>query len=189
MHNTITDEDKLFIVIIGGKYKNSHVESHDVRWVIGQSIEDTYPKLREEWQGLQKGLHIDSYIELKYIHGFQIKIIESDLKPTGIKDHLDRKRLWFVNTGGYDKMELYENHTIQLYVADNFFQARSKAMKEMNKTIKGNHIDNIYLVDNIVMPRGNSSVSYKIRLILDSKKRSHNLYPDWNGYMKIKNES
>ena len=32
----------LFLVVLGGRAKKANVELHDVRWVIGSKIEDTY---------------------------------------------------------------------------------------------------------------------------------------------------
>ena len=52
---------KLFLVVLGGRCKGCHVEQHDVRWVVGETIDATLPALRQEWIGLRRGLHIDSY--------------------------------------------------------------------------------------------------------------------------------
>ena len=30
---------KLFLVVLGGRCKGCHVEQHDVRWVVGETIE------------------------------------------------------------------------------------------------------------------------------------------------------
>ncbi len=44
----------LYLVVLGGKAKKANIELHDVRWVIGSKIEDTYDTLRKEWFDLQK---------------------------------------------------------------------------------------------------------------------------------------
>ena len=49
----------LFLVVLGGRAKNANVELHDVRWVVGSKIEDTYDVLRRNWFGNFEGLHID----------------------------------------------------------------------------------------------------------------------------------
>ena len=36
---------KLFLVVLGGRCRGCHTEQHDVRWVVGDAIEDTYPQL------------------------------------------------------------------------------------------------------------------------------------------------
>ena len=67
----------LFIVVLGGRSIKSNIEIHDVRWVIGESIEDTFPELREQWLGKKGGLHIDSYKCIKYVDGYEIVISKS----------------------------------------------------------------------------------------------------------------
>ena len=56
----MSSSKKLFLVVLGGRCKGCHVEQHDVRWVVGETIDATLPALRKEWIGLRRGLHIDS---------------------------------------------------------------------------------------------------------------------------------
>ena len=65
----------LYLVVLGGRAKNANVELHDVRWVVGSKIEDTYDTLRKDWFGSSRGLHIDSYKKIKYIDGYMINLI------------------------------------------------------------------------------------------------------------------
>ena len=51
----------LFLVVLGGKAKKANIELHDVRWVVGTRIEDTFDELRRDWFGTREGLYIDSY--------------------------------------------------------------------------------------------------------------------------------
>ena len=46
---------KLFLVVLGGRCKGCHVEQHDVRWVVGETINATLPALRQEWIGIRRG--------------------------------------------------------------------------------------------------------------------------------------
>ena len=55
------EEVYLFLVVLGGRAEKANVELHDVRWVLGTRIEDTYDVLRNDWFGTLEGLHIDSY--------------------------------------------------------------------------------------------------------------------------------
>ena len=77
----------LYLVVLGGRAKNANVELHDVRWVVGSKIEDTYDTLRKDWFGSPKGLHIDSYKKIKYIDGYMINLINFE------KDKIDEKQL------------------------------------------------------------------------------------------------
>ena len=65
----------LYLVVLGGRAKKANIELHDVRWVVGSKIEDTYDTLRNDWFGSTKGLHIDSYKRIKNIDAFKINLI------------------------------------------------------------------------------------------------------------------
>ena len=41
----------LFLVVVGGRSPKANIELHDVRWVIGSKIEDTFDQLRNDWFG------------------------------------------------------------------------------------------------------------------------------------------
>ena len=77
-------EPKLFFVMLGGRTKSCHIEQHDIRWVVGKYIEETFPLLRKEWFGLQKGLHIDSYLRLNNIDGYIYVVIPKGALPVEI---------------------------------------------------------------------------------------------------------
>ena len=64
----------LYLVVLGGRAKKANIELHDVRWVVGSKIEDTYDTLRKDWFGSPKGLHIDSYKKIKYLDGYKINL-------------------------------------------------------------------------------------------------------------------
>ena len=44
----------LFLVVLGGRAKKANIELHDVRWVIGSKIEDTFNVLRRDWFGYMR---------------------------------------------------------------------------------------------------------------------------------------
>ena len=52
--------------MLGGRANKANIELHDVRWVLGTKIEDTYDVLRREWFGAIEGLHIDSYKKINH---------------------------------------------------------------------------------------------------------------------------
>ena len=61
--------------MLGGRAEKANIELHDVRWVVGSKIEDTYDTLRKDWFGSSKGLHIDSYKKIQYIDVYKIYLI------------------------------------------------------------------------------------------------------------------
>ena len=54
------EKNYLFLVFLGGRAHKANFELHDVRWVVGPKIEDTFNVLRKNWFGSINGLHIDS---------------------------------------------------------------------------------------------------------------------------------
>ena len=77
----------LYLVVLGGRAEKANIELHDVRWVVGSKIEDTYHTLRKDWFGSSRGLHIDSYKKIRYIDGYKINLINFE------KDKIEKKQL------------------------------------------------------------------------------------------------
>ena len=75
----------LYLVVLGGGAEKANIELHDVRWVVGSKIEDTYDTLRKDWFGSSRGLHIDSYKKIQYIDGYKINLIS-------VENHKIKKR-------------------------------------------------------------------------------------------------
>ena len=179
----------LFIVVLGGRSIKSNIEIHDVKWVLGETIEDTFPELKKQWLGKINGLHIDSYKVIKYIDGYKILISESN-KNNSIKEkNIENESLWFVNLGGYNPKKMYEEHEFKLVVAKKAIDAKKKAKRGWDSKLKSKHhddlssikdfdeIDEIHCIKKIK--------NWEIKLIPDQKKRSQELIPDWYGYMRI----
>tara|TARA_B100001250_G_scaffold33435_1_gene27161 strand:- start:307 stop:864 length:558 start_codon:yes stop_codon:yes gene_type:complete len=178
----------LFIVVLGGRTSKSNIEIHDVRWVIGESIEDTYPELRKQWLGRIDGLHIDSYKRIKYIDGYEIAISKFN-KHNLINQKKEDESLWFINLGGYDPKKMYEEHEFTLVVAKKAIEAKKKAKKNWKTNLKSKHNDdysgikNFEQVDNIYSIK--KIKSWEIKLVPDPEERNEKLIPDWYGFKRI----
>ncbi len=165
----------------------SHIELHDVRWVVGKDIQETFDQLREEWFGNKRGLHIDSYMRVNYIDGYSINLKPKEKHEAINKDN-DNK-LWFVNIGGYLSNQLLEQHHFGLVIAKTSSQAKKKAKTNwLKNTLKihnddtfkidlKNEVDNCYSIKQVN--------GFEIELVPDEFKRSQLFIPDWFGYMKI----
>ena len=92
------EQSTLFLVVLGGRTDRSLIELHDVRFVAGRCIEDTYPELRRQWFGRRRGLHLDSYMAVHCIDGWRITL---ELEAPSEKQPSEKQRLWFVNLGAY----------------------------------------------------------------------------------------
>ena len=130
----------LFIVVLGGRSLKSNIEIHDVRWVLGETIEDTFPALRKQWLGKKSGLHIDSYKCIKFVDGYEIVISRSN-KDSLISQQVDDLSLWFVNLGGYNPKKMYEEHEFNLIVAKKANEAKRKAKINWETNLKNKHND------------------------------------------------
>ena len=185
----------LFLVVLGGTAKKANVELHDVRWVIGSKIEDTYEVLRKDWFGTLKGLHIDSYKKINYVDGYKINLknienkkIRNNKPVIGISG---KKNLYFVNIGGYDPSSMQEKHEFGLVVASSSLEAKNKAKSKWLNSCKKKHKDNIYSL-RYLFSLDNCQIikkidNWEIELFLEDNLVEETNYPDWYGYKKIDN--
>ena len=183
----------LFLVVIGGWAPKANIELHDVRWVIGSKITDTFASLRKNWFGSIEGLHIDSYKKIHSIDGYKIKLRKIDnnkiKKKISEKDSKNKEKLWFVNLGGYHRNSMQERHEFGLVVAKNSLDAKkiakSKWLLSYTKTHKDNlsslemicEVDECEVIKNID--------NWEIELILEDGLSRETNSPDWFGYMRI----
>ena len=183
----------LYLVVLGGRAQKANIELHDVRWVVGSKIEDTYDTLRKDWFGSPKGLHIDSYKKIKYIDGYKIilKNFENDkINKNQLANRTKhQKNLWFVNIGGYDPSSMQEKHEFGLVIASNKLEAKNKAKSKWLIGCKKKHKDDMASIE-ILISCDNCELikkigNWKIELIPDNDFIEENNYPDWYGYQKI----
>ena len=182
----------LFLVVLGGRIAGSHIELHDVRWVVGTCIEDTIPSLRQQWFGLTSGLHIDSYKAIRHVDGHAVELItdrsevveqRADLNGTG------EEKLWFVNLGGYDSDSLQELHQFGLVVAPSKQAAKARARRRWLEDALKVHKDDLHSINNLgtvddCLPLFNID-GWHIRLRPQSEHPDSDLKPDWFGYWRI----
>ena len=186
----------LYLVVLGGRAKKANIELHDVRWVVGSKIEDTYDALRNDWFGSSKGLHIDSYKKIKYIDGYKINLInfEKDKidKKQLVKTNKAKKHLWFVNIGGYNPTSMQEKHEFGLVIASNKLEAKNIAKSKWLIGSKKKHIDDLSSLEMLISCDDCELVkkigNWEIELTQDNSFIQENNYPDWYGYQKIDRE-
>ncbi len=186
----------LYLVVLGGRVKKANIELHDVRWVVGSKIEDTYDTLRKDWFGSPKGLHIDSYKKIKYIDGYKINLRNvENLKIKNNKFYnksYAKKNLWFVNIGGYDPTSLQEKHEFGLVIATNKLEAKNIAKSKWLIGCKKKHKDDIDSLETLISCDDCEQIkkidNWEIELTPDKNFIEENNYPDWYGYQKIDRE-
>lgn len=119
---------KLFAVVLGGRANGCNIELHDVVFIVANNIEDSYPLLINKWFGIAKGLHMDSFVELQYVDGYEISV--------STKPFPNEATLFFVNMGGYKKDYFGEVHMMDFFVC----QTREEAVQKAKKTLLINDI-------------------------------------------------
>ena len=183
----------LYLVVLGGRAKKANIELHDVRWVVGSKIEDTYDTLRKDWFGSLKGLHIDSYKKIKYIDGYKINLINFEKnkkdKKKLVKRNKAKKYLWFVNIGGYDPTSMQEKHEFGLVIASSKLEAINIAKSKWLIGFKKKHKDDLASLEMLISCDDCELIKkigiWEIELTLENNIIEENNYPDWYGYQKI----
>lgn len=173
---------KLFAVYLGGLAESSHIEVHDVRFVAGNTIEDTFPALRREWFGLQKGLHIDAYLEITQVDGFSVTL---QPHPSSASE-----KLFFVNLGGYDPSKFAELHECGFFVSTAVSKVKRRAKLELLTAAKLQHKDDLYDVDECIALSRIGELHIHLTPISNSPLQPATLRaPTWFGYRRIDNGS
>ena len=186
---------RLFLVVLGGRTPHSHVELHDVRWVVGHSIDATIPELKRQWFGSRKGLHLDSYVHLRCVDGYAIhlqrravaSVPASSLPGSGTPGA--SQRLWFVNMGAYDPASLLELHQCGCVVAPNAQAAKSRARQRFLNGGLQPHKDDLHALDAVggvddCLPIEELQ-GWRIHLEPAPDLPSCTFAPDWWGYRPI----
>jgi len=131
----------LFMVYVGGYTENANVELHDMRFVVGETIEDCYPELIKQWWGDEKMFHLDAWGAVKSADGYNVSI--------GNTPAAHPEKLYFVNLGGYDPDEFTELHKNVLVVAKDDAEARVRAKAQVKNWTKP-HRDKWFDVEKVL---------------------------------------
>lgn len=130
----------LFAIYIGGEHPGAHIEVHDVRFAVADSIRATYDQLKREWWGTPGTLHIDCWAMIDHADGYEISL--------RAERYEGKERLFFVNLGGYDGRDFAEEHRNMFVVATSIAAAKARAMETIADWTDA-HRDDIYAADNV----------------------------------------
>lgn len=136
-------EKKLYAVYLGGRADRCNIELHDVVFVVGSSIEETYPLLAKKWFGNLHHFHIDSYIHLQYIDGYEIQLVK-DISQVNLSE-----KLYFINLGAYKPFEFTEYHQSAFYVSESSPEAVRRAKSELCQGLQTIHKDDVIVLDRL----------------------------------------
>ena len=130
----------LYVVMLGGRHPRASIEVHDVVFAQADSLEQTYPQLRNAWFGSLSGLHIDSWLEVHGVDGYRIEFSQAAPPPGAM-------RLFFLNLGGYERGVFGEAHRYLLVAAVDKNAAKKLGRQRMAADWLKPHTDNVLDVD------------------------------------------
>lgn len=134
---------KLFAICVGGEHPRSNIEIHDIRFVVAETLEASFPMLRRTWWGRPATLHIDGYVLLDQADGWQVDLLR------GSPDEAGRRRLWFVNVGGYTPGLFGEQHNYLFLAGEDRAGVWSRA-RALSPEWSGRHKDNLASIDSLI---------------------------------------
>ena len=135
-------DSKLFAVYLGGRAPKCNIELHDVAFVVGTSIEETYTQLLDDWFGSPENLHLNSWFEVRVVDGHALTLSEASQEST--------RKLYFVNVGGYLPNKFIEFHEAGFVVAETLRQAKDTARQKLLVEMESVHTDDVFDVDDCI---------------------------------------
>jgi hypothetical protein len=130
---------KLFAVYLGGRAPKCNTELHDVVFVVGNSVEETYHSLMDKWFGDPLRLHLDSWLELDVVDGYRVTL--------GAAPDPGTKKLFFINLGAYLPGQFTELHANAFVVAESEKEVKARAKRELLRGTEQLHTDDLYDID------------------------------------------
>lgn len=115
---------RLWIVVVGGYPEGAHVEVHDTRFAVGETLAEVFSTLKDQWWGgPDSRFHFDAWGILEWTDGHDVVV--ADVAPEGA---VADQKLWFVNLGGYRDGVFAELHKDVFVVASTKSEAKGRAL-------------------------------------------------------------
>lgn len=84
----------LFMLLLGCKPSDRHIEQHDIYFGIAKQLGELVPSIENYWPEAKDDIHVDSWRRVTKVGNYQISI---STEPVDNKE----LKLYFVNLGGY----------------------------------------------------------------------------------------
>jgi hypothetical protein len=123
-------ELKLFMILLGCRVPDRHIEQHDFFFGIATSIKEMVPYIKIFWPEAADRLHIDAWREITTVDGYRVRVVE---KPDA--DTTSQPKLFFINLGGYQENKFEEQH----YTIITVKRDKAAAFKEAKETFFYKH--------------------------------------------------
>jgi hypothetical protein len=178
---------KLFYIILGATPQGRNTEQHDVFFGIAETLKDLIPEMKKFWPEAKGKIHIDAYQEVKYVDGFEVKIVEKNLE-------INESNLFFINLGGYDQGKFEELHQQYLMVGKSIAEIirrvkktdfyKNRGFKNAESHIDDKHgvdIDDIFKINDILPIQMKEKYSISLEKNEDKNQKNHTFI----GYLAI----
>jgi hypothetical protein len=164
---------QLFIVLLGGYNPGDMIESHNLFIGVSGDLISLKTPIKKSWPG---ATHIDGYMILKYVDGYDIRIRE------GIPADTEYPKLVVANIGFYKEGKFAEFHNLIPFVLtgehDSILEklkrdpdfSEGQALSESTRShLDDKHFINVFDVDDVINVQKHIS-SYVIELVLSNSK-------------------
>ncbi|MBV2129855.1 DUF1543 domain-containing protein [Arsukibacterium indicum] len=132
----------LYMVMLGGSHPKANTELHDVVFVAGDNLEQTYPQLRALWFAAPEGLHIDAWMSIAGVDAYAVSLSDTPAKAG--------PKLFFINLGGYVGSVFGEDHRYLVVAAENKAEAKKIAKQQLSLKWDKPHTDNVFEIEQCV---------------------------------------
>ncbi len=133
---------KLYAVLLGGMAEGCNIELHDVQFTVSDKIENAYFDLLDKWFGIKEKMHVDSYIILDIIDGYEVSLRSEKSSQ--------KEKLFFINLGAYQEGKFSELHEIKFVVDSSKISVKKRAKASMLQGKTSVHTDDLFEVDDCI---------------------------------------
>lgn len=168
------DSPRLLSFCLGGQTAKGNIEVHDVVFIVAKTAEEATIKIRTMWFGTKSSLHVDSWMALENIDGYDIEIGKTQSRNHSL-------HLYFVNLGYYTKHEMGKGHFMTFVVAESKRKAALSAMNQCGVNAGMLHIDDLHDLEGCIQI--DKVDHYFIHL---TQKKQNKQMQVINGYQKLR---
>lgn len=158
----------------GGRTASSNIEVHDVIFIVAKTAQEATEKMRGMWFGTESSLHVDLWIALENIDGYEIEISKTKSENSPL-------HLYFVNLGYYTSFQMGEHHFMTFVVAESKRKATISAMNQCRSDVEMVHIDDLHDLEGCI--RIDKIDQYFIHLKEKEEKQQIQII---NGYQNLR---
>jgi hypothetical protein len=123
---------QLFVVLLGGYNPGDMIESHNLFIGVGDELKSLLPQMKKSWPGVT---HVDGYMILKHVDGFNIEIKAGSPPAFGFP------MLVVGNIGFYKEGKFAEFHNLIPFVLTGEHDSISEKLKRDPDFLEGQGLD------------------------------------------------